>query len=146
MSQERAYQRECRKFSSSSSHSRTKCTPSPSLHSLLRNPFPPAISPKCLSSLAAVLSTLAAIRAALAPLLTHKATTQRRQTRRQASPILLLTRWRRLLVLHLLALGRAVVHLLLGGGGAVGLLAVAVEVELVRIQNEDLGYGCGCEI
>jgi len=98
------------------------------------NPAPQILGPSkpiptpFLSYLAAILRTLTALKAALAPLLTHKATTQRRQTRRQTTPVLFLLARRllrrRLLVLHrlLLALRRVVAHGLLG---RVALLRVA---------------------
>jgi hypothetical protein len=73
--------------------------------------------PSSIPTLATHLRTLATIRTALASLLTHKTTTQRRKTRRQTPAILLLLRRGRLLVL--LSLGLSVVHLLLGRGCAI---------------------------
>lgn len=75
--------------------------------------------------LAALLGALAAIGAALASLLAHEAAAQRSETGAETAAVLLLLRRRGLLVLHLLALRRAVVHLLLGWA-AVLLLGVTL--------------------
>jgi hypothetical protein len=110
-------------------------------------PLPNPFARRCSSDhLTAILRTLAAIRTALASLLTNKATAQRRQTRRQTPAILLLLGRRRLLVL--LALRGSVVHLLLGRrravlhGRALCVLALGRTVAVARVSIV-AQYDCG---
>lgn len=85
--------------------------------SSIRSPCHSIQRPLCSCHLlTTILGTLATVRTALAALLTHETTAQRRQASCQAAAVLLLLGWRALLVLGLLLL---IVHLLLRGRSAV---------------------------